>query len=649
MPLMSGEFEDVDISRALLTTASVRFTPGTQNIKGTALEKVVERLFGLEEKDAFSVDELQTNFRSLSNYTLDLREIRDTVERLEKKGRVIPTEKEQGKTRYRLSPEALNEVGNTRKEASRRLTKVLEELVDRENVDTNKYIEPFLVSLTLVFSNLGEEYARELTDDSVGSIDQQIGFEEITEQANQKYDIEVSILQHALERFFEVKDPTYDHIKWNMAQNYFVMKALGFEDNLWRLFEEKFGDSVFYLDTNLIIGALEAEHRLHDSVVALAETCDRLDIDLRVSNISLGEFNRWKQFQKHTFEKIQDVLPGGMIDEVDSVIYEKYDKALGSKEGSVDIEELFASFSEPKDKLAASFGIEVKDDSWFVKTKSEREFDGCRAHLKSLKYNKKNVAAEHDALMLLWVLKLRKVEKQDAWFITADKSLPGADLPCVQESPDESLALLSEAILHWVLPMQENGPGERGFAKGFAACIKERLLPQEKLFQLEDFAIFADIDRSVKDLPKRDAKECLQYLKSEVTGLDPSVPEDREKINAEMTRFLERPEREYKKQLKRAEDEKDKLKNDLKEVDSKRLRGSGLARLALVVFMLVIVEGGLVFLASRYGQGENIYQKIVSWPLWYSLTGTGVLTLGSKFIIGRERLKAIGLWRNSSD
>lgn len=56
----------------------------------------------------------------------------------------------------------------------------------------------------------------------------------------------------ALFSFFRDSDPDYDAIKWNMAQNYYVAKALGLDPNGRILSEELFGNTIFFLDTNVI-------------------------------------------------------------------------------------------------------------------------------------------------------------------------------------------------------------------------------------------------------------------------------------------------------------------------------------------------------------------------------------------------------------
>jgi hypothetical protein len=53
--------------------------------------------------------------------------------------------------------------------------------------------------------------------------------------------------------------------------------------------------------------------------------------------------------------------------------------------------------------------------------------------------------------------------------------------------------------------------------------IKYRLLPQERIFNLEDFLIFHEMHMSCKELPAEDVEECIRYIKVNAPMLAPQT------------------------------------------------------------------------------------------------------------------------------
>ena len=119
----------------------------------------------------------------------------------------------------------------------------------------------------MIFSRVGEVYVR--------SLQGEIGPEEVLATPNlnriirrvkkKRPFIDESLFRSAVVAFFSDADPDYIAIKWNMAQNFYVAKAIGLDPSGQLLSADIFGNSVFYLDTNVIVAALEPKSPHHES------------------------------------------------------------------------------------------------------------------------------------------------------------------------------------------------------------------------------------------------------------------------------------------------------------------------------------------------------------------------------------------------
>ena len=283
---------------------------------------------------------------------------------------------------------------------------------------------------------------------------------------------------------------------------------------------------------------------------------------------------------------------------------------------------------------------------------------------------------------MLWIDKLKNETNQNVWLVTLDTSLSGS-VP--QSSNFKSLAITLGAVLHWISPVAGSDLDENGSSTAFAEMIKYRLLPQDKIFDLEDFRIFNAMSMSCKNLPAEDVENCIRYIKVHAPTLNMSIPSDREKISYEVTKFLVSPDRKYKQDISRleaekqqiqqqteaekqqiqqqAEAEKQQIKQEAELEKEKKLqdynklgeqfktfqensekntlKSSARVRLYITLFVFFLLEGIILFLASQYAQGQNFYQKVlVSWPFFGVPFGIAII-LGY-FFIGKERLNALG-------
>lgn len=671
-----NKIEEIKQKRALLLTTRLRFSPQIQPIKQTAIDKIVEQiLLVANDGKGLSVKEIQSILYSESGgYIINIREIKNCINRLVIQERVAIREQRQ-KHLYRLTEKARLNIEEMQREASRHLDVVINRLFKNIKGSTSIYITPFLECLSHIFSRLGEEYVRVITGEVSKEDFLTIPFiSSILEKIVKRYDsMEASVFKNAIVSFLMESDPEYDSIKWNMTQNYFIVKALGLDPDILSLFKETFENAIFYLDTNLIIPALEPRDEYHESFKALYKACKRLNIKLNVCQISLDELRGWLGIQRELIEKVKDQIPKDMADKVYSDFYQAYEEKRCS--GDIfDIDEIFINFNSPREDLEEYFQIELEDDFWFDKAKYDPETISFAKTLQAKfldmrKRPKTWSSSIHDALLLIWIHKLRKQNDGNIWLITRDTSLPGS-LPQHSNAHLRSLAITQDALLQWISPIGiQEEEDEKDFLAIFSEIIKHRLLPQVRIFDLADFVVFHDLNMSCKNLPSEDVEGCIRYLKENVPMLNPSEPAHREKIASEVSKYFASPGRIYKQDKERLEAENLRIKNELesirkqhkieleernkragklekefsmfkKKIQDDSLKRSAKSRIGVLLFVLVVLEAIVIFFVRQYGEGANSFQKIInSWPILAAIV-VGISILGY-FWLGKDRFKVL--------
>lgn len=649
--------EEIARKRSILLTTRMRFSPEVQPVKEAAMDKIIEQiLLSAEKEEGTQLRDMERIFASGTGVEMmSLSIMEASLKRLIAKERVISTRKEKPE-RYRLTKEVRNELVKIRQQAKSRFNSIVGKLFKNAKEGASTYTEPLLRFLCIIFSQLGEEYVRVITGDIKGeNFLSSPSFPSALEKIKKEFDsIDHSLFEHAARTFFRERDPEYNHVKWNLTQNYYAAKAIGLDPAGLSLSEEVFKDTVFYLDTNIIISALEPRDRNHRSSLALSKACKQSKIKTKVCQISLDELRKWIHYQRELLEKVKDQIPDELATEVDSIFYQiYYEKKKTGK--PVNCDEVFANFKSPADDLKSIFEMALEDDPWFDEIRSKPEAVSLSEYLR-LKYKelhhhpKAKSSALHDAMLLLWLQKLRKEVHNNIWLITLDKSLPG---PLPRITDYHSFAITLDAFLQWVSPVVVREDIHSDFTAIFAEMIKNRLFPPEQIFTLGHFRVFSEMGMECKNLPGEDVKAAVRYIRVKAPMLNPTDPVDREKIADEMRRFFADPSRKYKQELKTLENELKKRNGDITELQKQfseyeektqkeSLKRSAKLRLGITLVIFLALEGIVVLLANSYGEGSNLFQRILnSWP-FLGIATPAITVLIGWFYIGRKRLESLG-------
>jgi hypothetical protein len=689
---------DISTKRQLLFSVRMRFSPQTQSVRELAIDKVIEQNLVIEGEHGSTVTEIESagSLCFLSGTAAIARlDLERGLTRLVKSGRVEALG-DGDQRRYRLSQDAKREISGTADEAEQGLSQVVQRLFKDRERSAEEYREPFLHFLCLVFSRLGEGYVRHLNNDI--SVEELISLPSIAHAVPDTIKkfawLEAREFTSAVYRFFGESDPAFAALKWNLAQNYYVAKTLGLDKANRLLSRQAFENGEFYLDTNVLIQALEPSTKHHRTFRALCSACKELGTKLSTCQISIDELRRTVAFERESMRKVLDSIPDEMADRVHGILFPIY-RARLKKDGSADLDEIFKIFDEPMTSLEKFYGIARVDDKWFDQETSSASTNELVKKLRELyklrrARTKNKVAATHDALVIRWI-QHERVAKPKTWLVTLDLSLPTYSKD--SGGGGNAFAITLDALLQWMSPVALSGIGEEDLAEVFSEAVRHHLLPQESFFELSDFLVFAEMEWATKELPAEDVEDCVNMIKRVAPSLNPYDACDREKLGHVIAKYfadpgrkfkqdlqkreaelavlqqsLERLEKEHQESLERvskehdnerdewerqlaglkqaiADEKRDRLEADRAREDEakrERLKRSARWRLALITLVFVVVEIFLVRLTSQLGEGTNFWQRLAkSWQ---------ILTAGPLFaymavcwvILGRDRLRDLG-------
>lgn len=310
---------------------------------------------------------------------------------------------------------------------------------------------------------------------------------------------------------------------------------------------------------------------------------------------------------------------------------------------SYDVDQVFDVFRDAETELVQTLRVIIENDDDFFNQISEddrtKEYaENIAKRYNSMRRRRKNeYSAIHDALMLLLVEKSRDEDHSPVWFVTRDYTLPS----CIpEECNHKSLAITMDALLQWLLPVDNAMIDEPDLAVTYSEVIKSRVLPQERIFNPEDFRIFHELDMECRLLPSEDVEGCVRHLRAILPYLNPTDPVDRETFARAIKIYFSDPSRKFKKDTEELERQISILETKYSDKEIEGLRKEAKLRLIITGLLFLLIETVVIVIASYFGVGANIWQRIVnSWPM-IAIPIPICLFIGG-FLLGKRRLRAL--------
>lgn len=641
--------DDVTLKRQLLASFRMRFAPEVQQTRENLIDSFIQQVL-FASKTGLTVKDIHHDLNSILRVSLAGDVIFESLKRLITRERVeeckesLEGVKQKGKRKvsYKLQPSAREIIEKQGEESTNRFNSVCKRLFADAEKGWEAYAEPFFRFLSSVFSRLaGENYRMIRGELSHSELKASPAF--VSALDSMKRDLrslDRRLFESAAETFFRDPDPDYAAIKWNMAQNYYALRVIGIEKQ--SLAEEVFANAEFYLDTNVVISALESSEPHHKAFLSLWEVCGELGVVVKVFGITLKELARVIAHNRDMIAKVIEQIPEETACKISSDFLEVYVERKKSDQ-MVDLDTAFESFEDPEEKLKGSYNVKIEDDSWFDQVEYDHrtdEFAGIvrDRYIKMRNRKKSEPVAKHDAMSLLWVEKRRQEGNNNIWFVTRDYTLPG----CVpRESGSKSLAVTVDALIQWLSPMVVGVLDEEDIALAYSEIISSRILPQERIFDLDDFVIFHELEMACKALPPEDVEGCIRHIKQNMPLLNPGNATDREKLARSIAIYLADPSRKYKENVERYESELSTLRAEIERQTEVSAKKDAWLRVSHVAIVFVILEAVVLTLAGTFGSGENNFQRIVnSWP--FIVVPLAICVVIGRFHIGKHRIKVLG-------
>jgi hypothetical protein len=310
--------DDATVKRSLLLGARIRFSPSGASVRSQAIERIIEQnLASAEAANGLTEQQLQ-NLVTLGGQIsiLRLSDLREGLESLKRSGRVFDIADLKPR-RYGLSETAKAEIAKVINEAEERTRGAIKELFGKCPGGQDAYGQAFLRLLCKVFSELSDLYVQVITSKKTTADIAEQRLLSVALEESLKFEKlpDASAFRYGVNRFFRESTPHFDLIKWNMAQNFYVAKALGIDGTSDLLSSEIFKDTVVYCDTNVLIAGLSPENRHYNSFRELAKSCSTIGMSLKATRLTLDELRGVINTQDSLLRKVIDRIPDRRVSE----------------------------------------------------------------------------------------------------------------------------------------------------------------------------------------------------------------------------------------------------------------------------------------------------------------------------------------------
>lgn len=657
-------------SRAALFGYRLRFAPEAQSIRQSVADHIILRnLRASEHPEGESVGRLNVLHADGKDLVvLSLAETRTALSRLRQQD-LARDHTWKNKQRWKLTPKGeqqLNEQEATTTSIVSRCSRTL--FGDHEELE--KLRDALVGGLALLFDDLARSYLS-LIIEGTASTGLRVAPEKVA-QVVESLQPRVSTadretLEFGLRRIFEESTPEFDWLKWTFCKNYYLARAMGVGADADVLSVSLFSESTFYLDSNLLIVALDPTSLHYAAIHQIISGLRRIGAELQVLRVTIDEIRDVAQSQSKNLDNVLRQIPDRLLPKVSGIVARAEAKHRADP-SAPSPQDVLQRLEDAERLLSVELGLEVVDDPWFEEASNSEEIRKYAEHLR-VHYDafvrsgrrKSHSAALHDALALRWA---SERTKGDSYFLTLDSSLPTSGKYRDATAADRrSAAFLAYGLLPW---LGVTGEEDDAVSESYSALLAAQLLSAQGRFRLQEFRILAELEMECSSLPAEDVEQCLLYLRREARHVDLAKAEDREKVNGLIKGFFASPDRKYLAEVSALREELEAARDNLNELEKQRTRevegkqkkveelesrnrrerakGRLLISAALYALMLVTC----IVIASQFGDGENIFQQIGDlWWLFGVVTFFGLslarwLCRGDLWEEAKEMLHIVG-------
>jgi predicted nucleic acid-binding protein len=337
-----------------------------------------------------------------------------------------------------------------------------------------------------------------------------------------KYNIKDNKLQQKLKenfcRFFIELDPDFQKLKFHLAQNFYILKLLGINQESQLLSKNAFAGSEIYLDTNVVLASFLSESKPYQAFREFHKISNEIDIKTYVTSITRNEVTDVVAYQKQISNTYNNI-PESKQAKIRNRFYQTYrkNKELDSK---YSINDLFDPFENLKENLQNFFGIPlIYENIYNELLLDNKEFVDIKAKIQKISLEKRRRekspnALTHDAFHYKLITTKRE-ENPKTWLLTLDTSLPLVS-EILLGSETRPYCFTLDNWLQCISPFVTTETELADFSFIFSNVFGLGLLPAEQIYDIEDFVMFSDLEVDIKLMPEPIVDQTVSFIRNEI-------------------------------------------------------------------------------------------------------------------------------------
>jgi predicted nucleic acid-binding protein len=540
---------DLDVAREVIYAVGLKVLPDFQEFKAAVVEHLVLRkLQNLgEEHRAVALADLIA-YQPAATPRLQRGDVLRALNGLRKRALVTVTAPPGG-TAFLLTGLGASHLAREGSAFVKELNEVCSGLFGDVEDGERSWSKAFARLLCGLFAALGHEYVSVLTTRRrLGDVLAPAALLTFAEKARHELPaVDAARLAEKTGEFLRDSGPAATSVKWILAQGHFALKVLGVGKGAEALASAVLGGKSLYLDTNIFFSALAVGMPHEHAIGLLSQMCAARGATLLAARPTIDEFARSLRRQiddaRHVADKVPQELSRSVSDAVYCVLLQRR-----QENPHVPVDVVLSELEDAFEALRKRLRLRVADDRWFAEAASSQDVERLSksiadTYLRMRNRRKTRAAAQHDAIMLLFIARERS-SGRDGLLITLDTSLPFCDV--LGSAP---LAVTLDAFLQWCGAGGSSAAQAGDLADIFSTALAERFIPTGRHLQLAQFRLLDEFGVQCEQLPPEDIRSCIERLNRVLLRADPSTADGREVIQREIRVFLAAPERRYAETL----------------------------------------------------------------------------------------------------
>jgi hypothetical protein len=522
----------------------LRYSPEAGLLRDRAIDRLVlSGLLGSSEADPFRMGAILGNLQ-MGPHAAQLRQdlVQDALDRLVSTGKVREKDK-RGRRAYYLTQDAATELASMIGGA----TGLIQEVAARTLADMPSPAGiPSLESVfrrfvAAYFSAFGEQIARVVTGrsevaESIHPADVAAALQFALAGSPIDPDVRAS-LNARLIHFLRSVHPSDQQLKFNLTQGYYFAQLLGADGKSFDpLTESAFVDSLFYLDTNVVIPHLLRGGDTPTQLEELARISRRIGIELRVTRAMVNEARRVAADRRPQIEQVITALPSTLIRNSDDEFMAAFLDEREQKGDSVSCDTFLARFDSIPDfceREGITFEDTSEDDAGHrVDEAMCRRLSEEAQRLRG--FGKSDAVARHDAFHLSLVHEER-ARRPKTWFLTRDGTMASV---WPSQAPKAPLTFSLVGFLHSISPFLTSPEEERALAGVFSTLVDSLMWAPKGIFDLQELGVLSEMHADVLATPPDQLLRAFDYVKSHVLEGKPFRAQEVPRVALGLRKFL---------------------------------------------------------------------------------------------------------------